>query len=218
MARRREFDVDAALARAMDVFWARGYERTSLDDLCRATGLSRSSLYGSFGSKRDLLLKTVERYVHHRTAAIAAVLDRPGPVRDAFAALLDQFIDAIVAGPGRRGCYLGNCAAELPRSDRAAVEHVRRGLDRTTALFRARLAAGCARGELGPHADPDALAVFLVAGIQGLRLVGKVNPDRQTLEAVAGTMLRCLDPSRETVPRSPRDALGDRPQPSGETR
>ena len=66
MARQREFDADAALDRAMDLFWSKGYEATSLDDLCEVTGLSRSSLYAAFGSKRNLLLRSVERYVEQR--------------------------------------------------------------------------------------------------------------------------------------------------------
>src|SRR6202023_2269994 len=124
MARPREFDVDIALDRAMEVFWSKGYEATSLDDLCEVTGLSRSSLYATFGSKRNLLLRSVDRYVEQRTPRIAAVLAQPLPIRDAFAALLREFIDQIVAGPGRRGCFLGNCAAELPRGDRTALARV----------------------------------------------------------------------------------------------
>ena len=193
MARPREFDADAALERAMDLLWTRGYEATSVDDLCEATGLSRSSLYATFGSKRDLLLRSVDRYVERRTPNIAAILARPLPVREAFAALLREFIDQIVAGSGRRGCFLGNCAAELPRADRAALARVRQGMGRTQAIFRDALARAKARGELRPKADVDALARFLTAGIQGLRLVGKVNPDRAMLEDIAATLLRCLE-------------------------
>jgi TetR/AcrR family transcriptional repressor of nem operon len=193
MARPREFDADAALERAMDLLWTRGYEATSVDDLCEATGLSRSSLYATFGSKRDLLLRSVDRYVERRTPNIAAILARPVPVHEAFAALLQEFIDQIVAGSGRRGCFLGNCAAELPRADRKALARVRQGMGRTQAIFRDALARGKARGELPPKTDVDALARFLTAGIQGLRLVGKVNPDRAMLEDIAATMLRCLE-------------------------
>src|SRR5271170_6010642 len=121
MARPREFNVDTAVNRAMQTFWSKGYEATSLDDLCGATGLSRSSLYATFGSKRDLLLRSVDRYVELRTPYIASTLAQPIPIRDAFASLARQFIDQIVAGPGWRGCFLGNCAAELPRGDRAAL-------------------------------------------------------------------------------------------------
>jgi len=193
MARPREFDLDSALDRAMETFWSKGYEATSLDDLCGATGLSRSSLYATFGSKRDLLLRSVDRYVELRTPHIAAILAQPIPISDAFAALARQFIDQIVAGPGRRGCFLGNCAAELPRADRAALARVRQGLASTEATFRAALARAKAQGELASGADVDVLARYLTAGFQGLRLVGKVNPDRAVLEDIATTMLRCFD-------------------------
>lgn len=193
MARPREFDAEVALESAMELLWTKGYEATSLDDLCEVTGLSRSSFYATFGSKRKLLLRSVDRYVERRVPNLIETLARPVPVRDAFAALLEDFIDQIVAGSGRRGCFLGNCAAELPRSDRAALTQVRLGLGRTEAAFREALARGKARGELPPRADVDALARFLTAGIQGLRLVGKVNPDRSTLEDIAATMLKCLE-------------------------
>ena len=193
MARPREFDADAALDRAMETFWSKGYEATSLDDLCEVTGLSRSSLYATFGSKRNLLLRSVDRYVDQRNPRIAGILAQPLSIRDVFGALAQQFIDQIVAGPGRRGCFLGNCAAELPRSDRAALARVRKGLESTEATFRDALARAKARGELLVGADVTALARFLMSGFQGLRLVGKVNPDRATLEDITGTMLRCLE-------------------------
>jgi TetR/AcrR family transcriptional repressor of nem operon len=194
MARPREFDEDAALERALNAFWTRGYEATSVDDLCDVTGLSRSSLYSTFGGKRDLLLRSVDRYSDKRTPVIAAALAKPLPVREAIAALLREFIDQIVSGPGRRGCFLGNCAAELPRSDRVAMARVRTGLARTETTFREALSRARERQELPVDADVAALARFLTAGIQGLRLVGKVNPDRAALQDIAATLLRCLDP------------------------
>jgi TetR/AcrR family transcriptional repressor of nem operon len=193
VARPREFNADAALDRAMDVFWSKGYEATSLDDLCEATGLSRSSLYATFGSKRKLLLRSVDRYAEQRTPNFASVLARPIPIRDAIAALLDNFIDQIVSGPGRRGCFLGNCAAELPRNDRTALTRVRQAIAGNETAFREALVRAKERGELAPSADVTALARFLTTAFQGLRLMGKVNPDRSTLEDVAKTILHCLD-------------------------
>lgn len=178
----------------MELFWTKGYEATSLDDLCEVTGLSRSSLYSVFGSKRSLLLRTVDRYVERRIPRLAEILAKPAPVRAAFAALLQVLIDQIVAGAGRKGCFLGNCAAELPRNDRVAHARVRQGLAQTEALFRAALLRGRHRGELPPDCDVDAFARFFVAAFQGLRLIGKSNSDRAVLGDVAATMLRCLDP------------------------
>jgi TetR/AcrR family transcriptional repressor of nem operon len=192
MPRPREFDPAAALDKAMGVFWTRGYEATSVDDLCAATRLSRSSLYAAFGDKRNLLLKSLDNYLERGTARIADSLSRP-PVRKALAGLLNEFIDAIVAGPGRRGCFIGNCAAELSRNDREAMARVSGALARNTAVFRDALLAAKARGELSPKSDPEALSHFLTASIQGLRLIGKANPDRAMLQDIAKTMLRCLD-------------------------
>lgn len=193
MARPREFNVDAALESAMQVFWTKGYESTSLDDLCEATGLGRSSLYAAFGDKRGLYLSALDRYEAVGVGRISAALARP-PLRKALAAFVGRIIDDTVAGPGRRGCFIGNCAAELARGERTAANRVRRSLDRLEATFRDALAGARARGEIAATSDVDALARFLVAGIQGLRLVGKAKPDRATLDDIAAVMLNCLGP------------------------
>lgn len=177
----------------METFWSKGYEATSLDDLCEVTRLSKSSLYATFGSKRNLLLRTVDRYVAQRNPSMAEVLSRHTSARAAFGVLAKQFIDQIVLGIGRRGCFLGNCAAELPRKDQATRARVRRGLEATTSTFRNALASAKAQGGLPPDVDIDATARFLTAGFQGLRLIGKVNHDRAVLESIAFTMLRCLE-------------------------
>jgi len=191
MARPRGFDSDDVLERATRVFWAKGFEHASLDDLCEATGLNRSSLYAAFGAKRDLYLSALARYEEGSAARIAAALEGR-PLRDGLKAFLDNLIDSIVAGPGRRGCFIGNCAAEMARLDRGAAARVRKSLERIESAFRERLEKARARGELPDDADAGALARFLTAGIQGLRLVGKANPDRAALEQVAAVMLTCL--------------------------
>jgi TetR/AcrR family transcriptional repressor of nem operon len=204
MARPRNFEPDAAIDRALDVFWSKGYEATSLDDLCAATGLSRSSFYATFGSKKNMLLQTVTRYSEQRTPHLTAVLAQDMSVRDAFARLARLFIDQIVSGSGRRGCFLGNCAAELPRNERAALAKVREGLAATEAAFHNALVRGQARGELPPDSDTAALARYLTAAFQGLRLVGKVNPDRQALTDIADTILQALSASPGTAKRKPK--------------
>lgn len=192
MARPREFDIDAALESATRVFWNKGFEQASLDDLCEATGLNRSSLYAAFGAKRNLYLRALARYEDGSAARIAAALEG-GPVREGLKAFLDSLIDSIVAGPGRRGCFIGNCAAEMARLDPGAAARVRRSLARIESVFTAQFREAQRRGELAGNADPAALARFMTAGIQGLRLMGKANPERAVLDDIAATMLRCLN-------------------------
>jgi TetR/AcrR family transcriptional repressor of nem operon len=191
MGRPREFDVDTALERATGVFWTKGFEHASLEDLCRATGLNRSSLYAAFGAKRDLYLAALARYEDGSAARISAALEGR-PLREGLKAFLDGLIDSIAAGPGRRGCFIGNCAAELAKLDRRAAARVRRSLARIEAAFLQSLEQARARGELARHADVTALARFLTAGIQGLRLVGKASPERKALGDIATVLLRCL--------------------------
>jgi TetR/AcrR family transcriptional regulator, transcriptional repressor for nem operon len=193
MARPREFDPDTVLERAMTVFWSKGYEGTSLDDLCEATKLNRSSLYSTFGDKRALFLLTIDRYGDARVAHISDALLRPLHIRDAIAAFLDDTIDRIVAGPGRVGCFIGNCAAEVARHDPEVAASLQRNLARVEAVFREAFARAKERGELPVEADIDALARFFVASIQGLRLIGKTMTGRDSLEDIASVMLRCLD-------------------------
>ncbi len=177
----------------MQAFWAKGFKATSLDDLCAATGLSRSSLYAAFGGKRALLHRSLDRYEEQGIARITAALARPVPVRKAIADFVGDLIGGIVAGPGQRGCFIGNCAAELARQDQVTAARVRRSLERIEATFRDALRGAQARGEIAATADVDSLARFLVAAIQGLRLVGKAKPDRASLDEIAAVMLRCLE-------------------------
>ena len=193
MARPREFEADVALERAMQAFWVKGYKATSLGDLCHATGLSRSSLYAAFGGKRALLHRSLARYEEETIARIARALSKPLPIREAIAGFVGEMIERIVAGPGRAGCFIGNCAAEFAGTDRVTLARVRQSLARIEGAFCEALSRAQARGEIVPDADVASLARFLVAGIQGLRLVGKANPDRVVLEGIAAVMLRCLD-------------------------
>lgn len=193
MARPREFDTDSALESAMQTFWSKGFEATSVDDLCESTGLGRSSLYAAFGDKRALYLRALDRYEEDAARRVAAALAGPLPIRKSIAGFLNRLIDDIVSGPGRRGCFIGNCAAELPRGDREAVNQVRRSLARVEKIFCEALKRSRAKGEIDAKSDVIALSRHFTAGIQGLRLMGKANPDRKVLEDIAKVMLGALD-------------------------
>ena len=130
--RPREFDGDVALQAALVVFWQKGYAATSLDDLTAAMGLSRSSFYGAFSSKHDLLLASVKRYVDGIYASLeAAAAAQP----DALAAV--RAIVESVADPrgGKQGCLLVNSIAELAPGDEAICVLARMQIDRVVKLL-----------------------------------------------------------------------------------
>src|SRR6185369_5177291 len=129
MARPREFDPDAALARAMDAFWATGYEGTSLADLVAATGLNKGSLYAAFGDKRRLYLAAIERYEREGIdRTVAALRDAEDP-STAIAAVFDSAI-AAVERHDRRGCLLCNASVDRAPYDPAVERRVLSALAR----------------------------------------------------------------------------------------
>lgn len=181
MGRPREFDKADVVERALETMWAQGYEATSIDDLCRASGLSRSSLYETFGSKQGVLLAALEQYQDRAVGRIGALFERYQPVQRAVEIFLMDFVDSAVKGPGRRGCFLGNCALELGVLDATAAVSVARGLDRIEDVICTALRGARARGEIADTSDARALARFLTSTAQGLRLVAKAAPERAKL-------------------------------------
>jgi len=192
MSRPREFDLDHVIDQAISVFWANGFHATSLDDLCDAMRLNRSSLYSTFGDKRTLFLRTLDRYGEREAALIRETFSRPVSVDRAVTQHFQEVVEQIVSGRSRNGCLTGNAAAEVGMHDAEVGAGVRRNLDRIEGAFRDALTEAKARAEISEHADIDALARFFVAGVQGLRLIGKTTSDRGVLEGIAGQIVRIL--------------------------
>src|SRR5215469_2997562 len=115
--RPRSFDAEAAVERAMVVFWSRGYHATALPDLLRATRLSRGSLYAAFGGKHALFLRALDRYLADAVARLDVELD---PLREPVEGLRDllaRYVDRASGADGRRGCLLVATAMELAGQD-----------------------------------------------------------------------------------------------------
>src|SRR5512144_1287779 len=118
--RPRAYDPDIALARAADVFWRNGYDGTSLDDLVAATGMNRPSLYAAFGDKRDLYLKTLERYQQQSRAASLQLLADSATLREFLTRFYSGALEIYRAGePEARGCYSISTAPAQAASDPA---------------------------------------------------------------------------------------------------
>lgn len=192
MARPKEFDSCVALERAMEVFWAKGYEGTSLNDLLAAMELSKSSLYETFGSKHELFLAALDRYRDTRTAMMIRALEDAETARSGVQAVFDQAVETAVTPGKPRGCFLNNCAVEVDPSDKAALQRVRGGVGLMEEAFRRRLEQGQAAGEIAADHDASALARYLNSTLMGLAVMGKANPDREKLEEIVKIALQAL--------------------------
>ena len=191
MARPREFDESAVINRALQQFWANGYEATSVDDLCAVTGLNRSSLYRAFGSKRDLLDVALAAYEANALNGIARLFAQH-PINDAARLFLSGLFGERSDAIGRWGCLIGNCAGELAARDEKARKQIRRSLRRIEDVLYDALVRAQRDGALSDRADPRALAQFLLTQAQGLRLVSKTNPPPGVLENIVTTTLSVL--------------------------
>lgn len=193
MARTKEFDPDAALQSALELFWRRGYEATSMADLVEHLGIGRASLYATFGNKHDLYLKALERYEESGLSVIVRELSQPGPALPAVRAVVRRY--AAEAADERlrlNGCLITNTAAELAPHDPAAARRVERNWDHLETLLRSALVRAQSQGELPAGRDPLALARTLLVLMQGLRVVGKASADPARVRDAAEGALALL--------------------------
>src|ERR1700733_563742 len=112
MARTKDFDETQVLAKAIKLFWQKGYNGTSMQDLVDALGISRSSLYDTFGDKHQLYIKALESYEQAETAKRNKALDKSIPARTAIRQLLDYTLQDLISDKQHKGCFLTNAAVE----------------------------------------------------------------------------------------------------------
>ncbi|ANH89956.1 transcriptional regulator [Streptomyces sp. SAT1] len=196
MARPRTFDEERALESAMRMFWEKGYEATSTQDLCDATGLGRSSIYNTFKSKHDLFERALARYIDSTTATQLAVLeDRRHTAADRLRALLAVIVESETEhrlGGRSLGCLTVNTTVELAARDVRAARMLERDTARRLAALRATVEEGRRDGSITSVRDADALARFVNAAIGGMRVSGQGGADRTALEAIAEVTMDAL--------------------------
>ncbi|MFJ4519904.1 TetR/AcrR family transcriptional regulator [Streptomyces sp. NPDC088810] len=194
MARTKEFDPDAALQSALELFWRRGYEATSMADLVEHLGIGKASLYATFGSKHELYLRALDRYGQAQNPRLTRELSRPGPVLPAVRALVRRFAaEAAAEATREQGCLVTNTAVELAPHDREAARRVEHSWDTLETLLHSALVRAQAQGELAGDRDPPALARLLLVLLQGLRVVGKASADPARVRDAAEQALALLD-------------------------
>jgi TetR/AcrR family transcriptional regulator, copper-responsive repressor len=192
--RPRAYDPDLALAQVMSVFWRSGFAGTSLDDLSAATGMNRPSLYGAFGDKRALYLKTLEQYVAAGQSGLRAALNEPGSLEAALRRVYERALALYLPEDGApRGCFLITTAGTVAMDDpdvRALLGASLRGFDQA---FADRLRHARDRAELDGAADPDALAKIASAVLHTLAVRSRAGDSRAALDAIvdAGVRLIC---------------------------
>jgi len=183
--RPRAYQPDVALARALDLFRKGGFAATSLDDLSAATGMNRPSLYGAFGDKRELYIKSYERYREIARAAVAEIFRAQLPLRKRLERIYAVALDIYVSGDeGPKGCFTVLTAASDAVNDPAIRAMVLDALTELDKAFASCFRIGKERGELSADADPLVLAQLASATLHTIAIRARAHVPRKELEAI----------------------------------
>ncbi|KJL40216.1 MULTISPECIES: TetR/AcrR family transcriptional regulator [Microbacterium] len=187
--RPREFDLDDALDRAIEVFWRHGYEGTSLSDLTDAMGINRPSLYRAFGSKEATFKLAVDRYARVDMAYVSDALSAPTAYETAHRYLLDN-VDAITL-PGRPpGCLSIQGGLSSAPQDAGIVRYLEERRADAEARFAERFAAAIEAGDLAADEDPRDLARYITTVSAGLAVQAAAGATREELKRVVHRALK----------------------------
>jgi TetR/AcrR family transcriptional repressor of nem operon len=190
MARPRSFDPGEVLDLARDVFWRKGFQGTSLDDITAATGIAKPSLYAAYGDKNALFLKVLDRY-HERIVATAERILQEGPsARDAIERWLTGFVPFCSGAKGTRGCLSVNTAVDGASDQKEVRNKIQRFNRKLETLLSNRLRAD--RAQFAGAFDPDSTAHAIIAIYLGLMVLAKDAPDAGRVRATLNQAMKLL--------------------------
>ena len=193
MARPREFDEVTALEAAIDCFWQRGYEATSVRDLAHKMGISAPSLYNAYGDKHALFVQALERYLDHSTRARIKRLEDSLPPKQAIRRFIEEIIERSVNDRERRGCFLINSALEVAPHDAELSALIADRLAEIEAFFHRSIKAAQGEGAVPRDRIAKDLARLLLGVLLGIRVLARSKPERALLGGVARPALALLD-------------------------
>lgn len=191
MARPREFDETAVLQAAMNRFWAKGFEQTSVRDLAEQMGITGASLYNAFGDKRSLYRQAFIYYLAESVRDRVARLEKLPPAL-AIRTFFDEIIERSINDEQRRGCMLVNAALELAPYDPEIQKLVAQELIFIEAFFRRCIGAAQKDGSITDTRPADELAKLLLSVLLGIRVLARTRPQRKVLKGAANGVLALL--------------------------
>lgn len=192
MARPIEFEREEVLRKAIGIFWQKGYNATSIKNLVEATGLQPGSLYAAFGDKRGLFLAAIDGYFEDMKRMISSMLHTDQSALVRIETFFNRLVSDSITDEHRKGCFLVNTLLEIPVHDQEINSRLQAMFALVENEFRDVLKEHIASGESDIKQSPEELARFLVAGIYGLRVFNKTQPDGLVLQSIVDNLLFVL--------------------------
>jgi len=188
-----QFDPDKALDMAMQLFWCKGYESTSLQDLLNEMKLSKSSFYQTFKSKSKLFQNSIRNYQSMLTDDLSMQLKKADSGKAFIESLFFNVANETTGPDARRGCLLMNTASEFAQTDSSIANLVSDSLDQITSIFEKAIVQAQQEGEISKDKEARGLAIYLLSNMSGLKNMIKAGADRETINRVVRIMLTALD-------------------------
>jgi len=193
MPKKKQFDETEVLVKAKELFSEKGYNGTSMDDLVQATGLSRSSIYDTFGDKHGLFLKSLNYYRCSQQGDLAKQCDRTESPKKKIRYIFDYVIKDILADKECKGCLMVNVTMELSAVDKDVAAVAVSNMEEMEQVFSSLVKEGQSKGEISKKFTPKALGRHLYSSLMGLRVTGTSRPDADTLREITKLTLSILD-------------------------
>jgi len=193
MARPRAFDESEVLDAATECFWRHGLAATSVRDLAAGMGINGPSLYNTFGDKRTLFARALERYAARSMRERIRILEAQHPPKAAIQTFFRDLIQRSVADPDRRSCFIVNSALEVAPHDAELRPVIAAYLGELEGFFRRCLERAQASGAIPANVEPDDTARLFLRLLIGLRVVARTRPEPALLESMARPALALLN-------------------------
>lgn len=193
MSRTKDFDEKEVLQKAVCVFWNKGYNGTSLTDLTDGLGISRSSLYDTFGDKRQLYLKALDAYQQQYGNQLCALIRESVSAKAAIESLLNLVAADLLSDEQRKGCFMVNAGIELAAHDAEVNNLICQSEQQLEQAFLKVIQQGQESSEISKAKDPQAIARFLGNTVKGMQVSAKSTADPRFFDDIIRTALIVLN-------------------------
>lgn len=193
MARTKEFDVDKALEKAIEIFWYKGYNGTSAQDLVTYLGLSRSSLYDTFGDKQKLFAQSLRLYQEGSRNQIVQLFENSDNIRETLHDIFKQAVVESLDDSITKGCFMVNASIELAIHDPEIANIVKKNSQSMEELFSTVIQKGQDLGQISKKIDARVIARFVLNTYSGIRVLARSGErDKKVYDDIVRTMLLLL--------------------------
>ena len=192
MARTKTFNEEAALTRAMELFWKKGYHGTSMQDLVDTMGISRSSMYDTFGDKHEIFLQAFRHYKRTQYSVLSSISEQSESISEVLGKFFNHLLRDSVSDEEKKGCFVVNSSTELAWEDEAVCSLVQENYEEFERLFLPIFTLAIKKGEIDIQKNPRAMVRFLYVNMVGLRAVSRYNQDAGFLRDAAKMALTTL--------------------------